>query len=208
MKTLFDSTRIGKITLKNRFIRSATWESMADQTGRPTRQLMDLYEELALGGVGMIITGATTIIPDPTCLPGMLSIADDTHIPAYQEMTSKIHQHGVPVVMQITYVGKGGTWTTPADLTENELQDLANSYADAAERAQKAGFDGIQIHAGHGYFLSQFQNARKNKRTDRYGGEVSNRARFILEMYDAVRSRVGNDFGVFIKINCFFFKYI
>ncbi|WP_319580171.1 NADH:flavin oxidoreductase [uncultured Methanospirillum sp.] len=202
MRTLFDTTRIGSITLKNRFIRSATWESMADQTGRPTRQLVDLYEGLALGGVGMIITGATIIVPDPTGLPEMLSIADDRYIPTYQEMISKIHRHGVPVVMQITYVGRGGTWTTPTDLSEIELRDLARTYANAAERAQKAGFDGIQIHAGHGYFLSQFQNSGKNKRIDRYGGEVSNRARFILEMYDLVRSRVGNDFGVFIKINC------
>ena len=85
----------------------------------------------------MIITGATTIVPDPTGLPGMMSIADDTYIPAYQEMTSKIHRHGVPVIMQITYVGRGGTWTTPVDLSEIELRDLTIFYADAAERAQK-----------------------------------------------------------------------
>ncbi|HWQ64975.1 MAG TPA: NADH:flavin oxidoreductase [Methanospirillum sp.] len=202
MRTLFDTTKIGSLTLKTRFIRSATWEAMADQSGHPTERLIKVYDELARGGVGLIITGATTIVPDPTGLPGMMSIADDSFIPDYQGLTSIVHQYDVPVIMQITFVGRGGDWQTPGGSTLHELYSISRAYGEAAIRAKKSGFDGIQIHAGHGYFLSQFLSSKKNTRTDMYGGSVANRGRFILEIYDEVRSRVGMDFGIFIKINC------
>ncbi|MDD1728350.1 MAG: NADH:flavin oxidoreductase [Methanospirillum sp.] len=202
MRTLFDTTKIGNITLKNRFVRSATWEAMADKSGHPTERLTRVYEDLAKGEIGLIITGATTIVPDPTGLPGMMSISDDSYIPGYLNMTSGIHQHGVPVIMQITFVGRGGNWQTPGGSTLHELYAISRVYSEAAVRAKMSGFEGIQIHAGHGYFLSQFLSSKKNTRTDMYGGSVANRARYILEIYDEIRSRVGNDFGIFVKINC------
>lgn len=202
MRTLFDEIIIGPLTLKNRFVRSATWEAMADESGHPTERLIKVYDELAMGGVGMIITGATTIVPDPPGLVGMMSIADDSYIPVYQNLTSVIHQHDTPVVMQITFVGRDGNWQTPGGSTLHELYAIARAYGEAALRAKKSGFDGIQIHAGHGYFLSQFLSSKKNKRTDMYGGSVTNRGRFILEIFDEIRSKVGTDFGILVKINC------
>lgn len=202
MRTLFDTVKLGPLTLKNRFVRSATWEAMADESGLPTERLIKVYDELAQGGIGLIITGATTIVPDPTGLAGMMSIADDSYIPGYQNLTSGIHQYDTPLVMQITYVGRGGVWQTPGGSTLHELYAISRAYGEAAIRAKKAGFDGIQIHAGHGYFLSQFLSSKKNTRTDMYGGSVANRGRFILEIYDEIRSRVGTDFGIFVKINC------
>jgi 2,4-dienoyl-CoA reductase-like NADH-dependent reductase (Old Yellow Enzyme family) len=202
MKTLFDTTTIGKITLKNRLVRSATWEGMADTSGHPSTSLFQVYEELARGGIGLIITGATTILPDATGLPGMMNIGDDSFIAEYQGLTSMIHQYDVPVVMQITYVGVNGTWPAAGDPTCHELFSIIRAFGDAAVRAKESGFDGVQFHVGHGYFISQFLNQQKNTRTDNYGGSVENRARFILEIYDEIRSRVGDDFGIFIKINC------
>ena len=202
MKTLFDTTTIGRMTLKNRLIRSATWEGMADSSGHPVERLLQVYEELASGGIGLIITGATTIVPHATGLPGMMNIADDSSIGAYQQLTSIIHRYEVPVIMQLAYVGVNGAWPETKDPTRNELFSIVRAFGEAAIRAKKSGFDGVQFHAGHGHFLSQFLNTQKNTRTDEYGGQVENRARYILEIYDEIRSRVGDDFGILIKINC------
>jgi len=202
MKSLFDTTTIGKISLKNRLLRSATWEGMADSSGHPTPRLLQVYEDLAKGGIGLIITGATTILPHATGLPGMMNMSDDSAITGYQKLTSIIHQYDVPVVMQLTYVGVNGAWPAAGDPTHYELSSIIRAFGDAAVRVKESGFDGVQFHAGHGYFTSQFLNKQKNTRTDEYGGSVENRARFILELYDEIRSRVGDNFAVFIKINC------
>ncbi len=202
MKTLFDETRIGPVTLRNRFIRSATWEAMADSAGHPTERLVEVYRNLARGGVGLIITSATLIIPDATGPPGMLAIHDDSFIPEYRDLTSMIHRNGCPVVMQLVFPGRNGGMWSPAVPSHEEIHAIVRSFGESAVRAKDAGFDGVQIHAGHGYFLSQFLNAKKNTRTDNYAGSAGNRARFILEIFDEIRARAGKDFGVLIKINC------
>ena len=202
MKTLFDTTSIGSFSLKNRFIRSATWEGMADSSGHLTNRLVNVYDELSRGGIGLIITSATVITPEATTIPGILGIYDNSFIPEYQSLTRLCHQNSVPVVMQLTHVGDHGAMWTPQDPSHEQIKRLVKSFGDAAYRAQQSGFDGVQLHAGHGYFISQFLHPRKNTRTDEYGGSVENRTRLILEISSEIRSRVGNDFGIFIKINC------
>jgi 2,4-dienoyl-CoA reductase-like NADH-dependent reductase (Old Yellow Enzyme family) len=202
MKTLFDRTRIGPLTLQNRFIRSATWEGMADGSGHLTDRLVEVYRNLARGGVGLIITSATLMTGDATGLPGMLAISDDSFIPEYRDLTAMIHGEGCPVVMQFSFTGRNGEMWSPDVPSQEEIHRIVQTYGECAVRAQKAGFDGVQVHAGHGFFLSQFLDKTKNTRTDDYAGTPENRARIILEVYDEIRSRVGKDFAILIKINC------
>ncbi|MDD1694492.1 MAG: NADH:flavin oxidoreductase [Methanoregula sp.] len=206
MKTLFDETSIGTMRLRNRLVRSATWEAMADETGRPTPRLIGLYRELAAGGVGFVITSATLIAPGATGLPGMLAINEDSSIAAFRSLSAAVHNNGSPVVMQLTHVGTNGTWLTPGSTSQEDLHHIVRLFGDAASRAQQAGFDGVQVHSGHGYFISQFLNAKKNTRTDEYGGTAGNRARFLAEIASEIRARTGKDFPILVKINCSDFK--
>jgi 2,4-dienoyl-CoA reductase-like NADH-dependent reductase (Old Yellow Enzyme family) len=202
MKTLFDETSIGTLNLKNRLVRSATWEAMADGTGRPTPRLLRVYYDLAYGGTGLIITSATTIAGDATRPPGMLAIPDDSSIPAFQELARTVHEAGVPIVMQLVHPGRDSVMWTPEDATKEDIHSIVMEFGNAAHRAQRAGFDGVEIHAAHGYFLSQFMNAGKNNRTDEYGGTVENRIRFLLEIAGEIRKRTGGAFPILVKINC------
>jgi 2,4-dienoyl-CoA reductase-like NADH-dependent reductase (Old Yellow Enzyme family) len=202
MNTLFDETRIGPLQLRNRLVRSATWEAMADETGRPTPRLTRVYRDLAQGGVGLIITSATTFAPDATHPPGMMAIRDESYIPAYRELVKTVHDAGVPIIMQLVHPGRNGDMWTPADATRDDIHAMAGGFGDAALLAQQAGFDGVQIHAAHGYFLSQFLNAKKNTRTDEYGGPVENRIRFLQEIAAAIRQNTGKSFPILVKINC------
>jgi len=174
---------------------------MADETGRLTPRLLEVYRELAEGGVGLIITSATVITKDTARLPGMLCIPDDSYIPAYLELTRMVHNAGCPIIMQLDDGRTGEMWT-PATPTFEEIRSIIRQFGDAASRARQAGFDGVQIHAAHGFFLRQFMNAKKNARTDQYGGEVAGRKRFLLEIYDEIRARTGADFSILVKINC------
>lgn len=202
MKSLFDETRIGHLRLRNRLIRSATWEAMADETGRPTPRLVRVYDELARGGAGLILTSATTFTPDATHLPGMLAIPDDTYIPAYQNFVRTIHEGGAPVIMQLAHPGTDGVMWACGDATREDIRSTIQEFGEAAVRAQRAGFDGVQIHAAHGYFLSQFLNAKKNVRNDEYGGPMENRTRFLVEIAREIRKRTGADYPILVKINC------
>ena len=201
MRTLFDATRIGTLELKNRLVRSATWEGMADENGWPTPRLIEVYKELAVGGIGLIISSAAIIEKNATILDGMLSIATDASRSAYQELVGAAHGAGCPIVMQLGFVGRQGERWTPERPSHDDLKSIAMAFGYAAERARRAGFDGVQIHSGHGYFLSQFLSS-KNTRTDHYGGSVENRTRFLSEIYGAIRSTTGDSFNILVKINC------
>lgn len=220
METLFDKTRLNKVELRNRFIRSATWENMADRKGRLTESLWQTYQELARGGVGLIITGFVFVMQNEQPNFGMLGIYNDSFIPEYEALTNMVHSFGSAIIPQIVYggsqtsfnVGSREIWgpsaveeinsaVTPKAMTKNDIRSLIKAFGDAAERAQKAGFDGVEIHAAHGYLLSQFLTPYYNRRTDEYGGLIHNRARIIYEVYEEIRRRVGGDYLVMIKIN-------
>jgi 2,4-dienoyl-CoA reductase-like NADH-dependent reductase (Old Yellow Enzyme family) len=220
MRTLFDETTIRSMTLKNRFVRSATWENMADASGRMTEPLFRTYEELARGGVGMIITGYAFPLREEQPSPGMMGIYDDSFVENYRPLTAMVHGHDSRIVLQIAY---GGSQTgyqpeerviwgpsavadlafkvVPQQMSEDNIQNLIRAYGAAAVRARSAGFDGVQIHAAHGYLLSQFLCPYYNRRTDRYGGSRENRARIVLEIHEEVRRKVGDDYPVMIKVN-------
>lgn len=220
MKSLFDKTSFENLTLKNRFVRSATWENMADKKGHLTERLFKVYEDLAKAEVGTIITGFAFVTEDEQPNAGMMGIYDDSFIEEYKKLTDKVHEFGTQIIMQIVYGGSQTTFNlgertilgpsavshvscgvTPKEATQDEIKDLIKHFAAAAHRAQQAGFDGVQLHAAHGYLYSQFLNPYYNKRRDQYGGSIENRARIIFETLEAIQDKVGKDYPVTIKIN-------
>ncbi len=219
MKSMFDQTTFSGINLKNRVIRSATYDKLADEHGHMTKELFGVYEKLAQGGVGTIITGGAAVTAH--LLPHQMGIYEDTFIDEYKNLTKIVHNCHANIILQIVDLGSqtrvntnqlviGGPSsiedlaykTTPKEMTKKEILLVQDAFAAAALRAKKAGFDGVQLLAAHGYLLSKFLTPYYNRRTDEYGGTIENRARIILETYKAMREKVGPEYPILIKINC------
>ncbi len=216
---LFQSARIGSLTLPNRFIRSATWEGLAEPDGACTDNLVRLMGELAEGGVGLIITSHAFVRPEGYAVRGQLGVDRDDCVAGLARMAEAVHGKGGRIVLQLAHGGLlAGTQLTgqPAlapsleggpektrrrEMTEADIGDTIRAYGEAALRAKEAGFDGVQIHAAHGYLLNQFLSPFFNRRTDRFGGGIENRARIIVEILASVRSAVGGECPVLVKIN-------
>ncbi|MEW6714623.1 MAG: NADH:flavin oxidoreductase [Nitrospirota bacterium] len=219
MRDLFEETSLNNMTLKNRFVRSATWEGMAGDDGSCTPKLTDLMVQLVKGGVGLIITGHTYILPVGQAGPRQLGIHKDELVAGLREMTDAVHKEDGRIVLQLAHAGcqadAGLSGMEPVgpsvfqvdgkpvcrEMTIEEIAETVKAFSDAAGRAKKAGFDSVQIHAAHGYLLSQFLSPFFNKRRDAYGHSLENRARLLIDSYRAIRSAVGNDYPVLIKMN-------
>jgi 2,4-dienoyl-CoA reductase-like NADH-dependent reductase (Old Yellow Enzyme family) len=216
--TVFTPVALGSLSLPNRFVRSATAERMATPEGRPTPALTALYRQLVAGGVGLIITGHMFIDSGGKCHPEMTGIHEDDLIPDLTALVRGVHEVGGKVAVQINHGGMQCSRETvvqtvaPADiaadflqqparaLTEDEIGAIIRAFAEAARRARLAGFDAVQLHGAHGYLISQFLSPFVNRRTDAWGGSLDNRLRFLREVCRAVRSEVGEDYPVFIKL--------
>ncbi len=202
MDALFEKTDINGMVLPNRFVRSATWAGMATDEGKCTPPLIDLFKELAAGEVGLIITGHAYVRKDGQHAPRQLGIHQDSLIPGLKDLTQAVHAHESKIIVQLGY---GGAYLSKArvrHMSHQDFQKLADAYGRAAVRARQSGFDGVQIFAAHGFFLSQMLCPRYNDRTDDYGGEITNRARALLEVLTAIRKAVGRDYPVLAKLNC------
>jgi 2,4-dienoyl-CoA reductase-like NADH-dependent reductase (Old Yellow Enzyme family) len=219
MKSLFDNVPLGRIKLPNRLVRSATWEGMCREDGAPTPQLAAMYRSLARGGVGLITTGYAFVRPDGKQLPGKMGLHTDDLIPAMGTLTKTVHGEGGRIFCQLVHAG-GQTSSKvietsplapsaisspsypeiPREMSQTDIADLVESFAQAARRAKKSGFDGVQIHGAHGYLVNQFLSPLTNKRDDEYGGSLENRMRFLEEVLLAIRGQVGPSFPVTIKL--------
>jgi len=205
---LFEPSNIKGMRVKNRFVRSATVEGMATVDGGPTKRLEELYFNLADGEVGLIITSATFIEGDAyrkrayvehQVYPLMMD--DDRNIEHWKELIDGVHKRGSKIAMQIVHTGRqeppnlrgeapiapsaipiSNTGVVPRELTIEEMKEMIERFAQACRRAMEAGFDGVQLHGGHGYLISGFISPYSNVRTDEYGGSTENRARFLLEI--------------------------
>ena len=202
MAQLYEQSEINGMVLANRFVRSATWEGMATDNGASTSKLVDLMARLAGGGVGLIITGHTYVRPDGQHSPWQLGVHNDEMIPGLKAMTQVVHENGAKIVLQLGFGGAYLSKSRVAKMTVREFQELATVYGIAAKRAKTAGFDGVQIFAAHGFFLSQLLCPRYNDRTDIYGGSIRNRARALLEVLQSVRNHTGDDYPILVKLNC------
>ncbi len=217
MPTLFEEVALSGMTLRNRFVRSATFEGMAEDSGAAKDEVVGLTEELAKGEVGLIITSHAYVEPRGRARASQLGIQNDSLIPGLARLAGAAHAHGAKTIVQLAHAGctandPVGDWVGPSaltlpdgrscrELTEAEIGGIIEDFRRGARRAMEAGFDGVQIHSAHAYLLSQFLSPHFNRRTDRYGGGLVNRARIHLEVLQAIRSQVGDEVPVLIKIN-------
>ncbi len=219
MAKLFEPTVINGMALKNRFVRSATWEGMATEEGECTPELSRLMVQLAEGEVGLIISGHSYVSREGQAGLRQLAVHEDRLIPGLSAMVKEVHRAGGTIVMQLAHAGCHASTSLsnlPAlgpsafeqegriscrEADGEEISQIVRAFELAATRAQEAGFDGVQLHAAHGYLLSQFLSPHYNRRRDQYGGSLENRARIVLEVYRGVRRAVGEAYPVMIKLN-------
>jgi 2,4-dienoyl-CoA reductase-like NADH-dependent reductase (Old Yellow Enzyme family)/thioredoxin reductase len=225
LKRLFNPGRIGTVDIRNRIVMNALGTLLEGKDGSVTERLITYYEARAKGGAGLIVSCHTRVVPHPR-REGWMGIAiwDDKFIPGWRELTNKVHRHGAKFFIQLGHDGRQGlslgkdgkqeriapspisspyTREIPRELSLEEVGELIEKFAGAAVRAREAGSDGICLHAAHGYLLSQFISPAANKRTDQYGGSFENRLRFQIEVIQAIRSKVGRDYPVIVRINSF-----
>jgi len=218
MTMLFTPGKIGSLTLPNRLVRSATAEGMADADGRPQLRLQALYQELARGGVGLIVTGHMYVHPSGKVHPGMTGIYSDDLIHDLAALADAVHREGGRIAVQIRH----GGWrcsrevvpetiapsavdapflkSLAREMTPDEISLVIGAFGQAARRAQEAGFDGVQISAAHGFLISEFLSPFANRRTDEWGGDRERRMHFLRAVCAVVREQVGPDYPVFAKL--------
>ena len=250
---VFNPARIGHLEIKNRLVRSATYENAATSKGEVSDFLVDLYRTLSKGGVGLIITGAAGVY-SKALAPHLLMRADnDSFIPSLKKIPQAVREAAPDcrVMLQLNHPGRqvihrentakllpllppamvayiqkhpevmappaeaiheveptapsavyDATFDrTPRALTQDEIEEIIEAFAEGARRAQEAGFDGVQLHAAHGWLLSSFLSPRTNQREDQYGGSTENRTRIVKDIYQRARKKVGERFPILIKFN-------
>jgi len=204
---------IRQMTIKNRFLRSATMENMADADGLVTDDLLKLYYDLALGGSGFIITGACAIEQKARVWDHQTAIWSDEHIEGMSKIARIIHlygdgckcgvqlHHGGMAGYGYSYGAEGSNYSLK-DATETEIEDVIKAFGQAAVRVKRAGFDAVAVHGAHGYLISQFLSPTTNTRTDSWGGSLENRTRFAVEVCNSIRENVDDDMSLLWKMNC------
>jgi 2,4-dienoyl-CoA reductase-like NADH-dependent reductase (Old Yellow Enzyme family) len=218
MRTLFDRSQIGQLSLQNRFIRAAVTDTTFD--GYINDAMVKKYTALAEGGVGAIITGMSLVDGEESLLP-IVSLCSDSFVSGHRKLTESVHKYDTRIIAQLAYIGSyasvggnGGlvalapssvanivTGTPAREMRIGEIKLIQKKFADAAVRAREAGYDGVEIHAAHGLLLSQFLTPYYNQRTDEYGGGIENRVRMLFEVYSSIRKATGYDFPIWVKLN-------
>ena len=202
---------IRNMTVKNRILRSATMENMADDRGFVTDDLVNLYSNLASGGTGLIVTGAAAIEQKARVWSHQTAVWDDRHINGLAQIAEVIQHHGSKCAIQLHHGGMSGfgysygSRDSPYsinDAPESDIKNTIDAFGSAARRVQNAGFDAVAVHAAHGYLISQFLSPLTNNRTDKWGGNPANRMRFALGACRSIRTKVGPDFPLLWKMNC------
>jgi len=250
---VFTPSHIGQLEIKNRLVRSATYENAATSKGEVSDFLVDLYRTLAKGGVGLIITSAAGVYSKAPGLDLGIRADNDDLIPSLRKIPQAVHEAAPDcrVILQLVHLGRqvihqedrpklmpvlppalmayiqkhpeviappsepprvveptapsavyDATFDrTPRALTPDEIDEIIEAFAESARRAQEVGFDGVQLHAAHGWLLSSFLSPRTNQREDQYGGSTENRTRIVKDIYQRARRKVGDRFSILIKIN-------
>jgi NADPH2 dehydrogenase len=220
MAYILKPLKVRSMNLANRLVMPPMATAKAEPDGKVSQALLDYYEEKSRGGyISLIIIEHSYITPEGKASNNQLSVSDDAVIPGLRKLSDVIHRSGSKTAMQINHAGsaalKDVTGTTPLapsaimnprrgdmprEITRKEIGDVVNAFKDASRRVKEAGFDAVEIHSAHGYLLNQFLSPLTNKRTDEYGGDVSNRIRIHLEVIQAVRTAVGPAFPIQVRL--------
>ena len=208
------------MTLANRLVMPPMATAKAELDGQVSQALLDYYEEKSRGGyISLIIIEHSYISPEGKASNNQLSVSHDAMVPGLRKLAAVIHRNNSKAAMQINHAGSAAikevTGTTPLapsatanprrgdpprEMSRKEIGDIVIAFKDAARRVKEAGFDAVEIHSAHGYLLNQFLSPLTNKRTDEYGGNIANRIRIHLQVIEAVRSAVGPDFPVQVRL--------
>jgi 2,4-dienoyl-CoA reductase-like NADH-dependent reductase (Old Yellow Enzyme family) len=218
MPDIFDGLTINKLRLDNRFVRSATMDSMA-LDGIVSEAELRLYSDLGRGGIGLIVSHGLYPTGEGKCSPGQLSAHADSAMSSLTRLVSAVHEQGGKIAAQILHGGwmcsQQVTGMAPVgpsavihprsgarvrEMSSGEIWQLVQDYAECARRIVAAGFDGLQLHGAHSWLLSAFPSPATNKRQDEWGGSPEGRARLVREIYRAIRQVVGPDYAVMIKL--------
>jgi 2,4-dienoyl-CoA reductase-like NADH-dependent reductase (Old Yellow Enzyme family) len=220
---LFEPQRIGRIEIKNRFVRSATYYALSDENGFVSDASVDLMRTLASNDVGLIITGYAFVARSGQVFADMNGIDSDEQIAGYRRMAETVHELDGRIVMQVAHGGVASMTAArrgerllavsvldglpergvrPREMTNEDIETVIDAFGQSARRVEEAGFDGVQIHGAHGYLVTQFLSPFINHREDRWGGSLENRMRFVIEVARAMRREVDADFPVMIKLGC------
>ncbi|WP_343580008.1 NADH:flavin oxidoreductase/NADH oxidase family protein [Acinetobacter sp.] len=223
MSQIADSIQIRNTTFKNRIIKGAMSEALANDAGQPNDVLIGLYEAWAKGGLGCAITGNVMVNIGAKNEPGVVAIESERDLEKLKQWAAVGKKHGMVQLIQLSHPGRqcpkglnketvapsavpfspvlATMFGTPRELTHAEILDIIQRFATAAAVCEKAGFEGVQFHGAHGYLISQFLSPLTNKRTDQWGGSIENRMRFLLEIYKAVRAVTSENFIISVKLN-------
>lgn len=221
---LFSPARIGKLEIRNRICFAATSSELADKDGYVGEEIAEYYAERARGGTGLVIVEATYIEQEGKRLHHNAMLHDDRYIPGMRRIVEAVHAGGARIALQLNHGGREsipevsgsaplapspvasqftgiGDAVVPRELTVEEIARIVHRFADAAERACKAGYDAVELHGAHGYLIGTFLSPDSNLRSDAYGADVRGRARFYIELVRAIKERLGEDFPVICRIN-------
>lgn len=213
---MYESWKIDNLPVKNRMTASAMFE-FAAENGKIDERVLERYDELARGGSGLIITGMEGISPAACIGPAMIQTGYDGYEDDMRKIADIVHGHGAKLFVQLNHAGYKTNWKNGGDkfgvcekkvsddctyrqASKDDIRKVIDAFAQSAARCKAAGCDGVEIHYAHGFLLNTFLSPYFNHRTDEYGGNRENRARLPLEVYDAIRGKVGNDFIVAAKI--------
>jgi 2,4-dienoyl-CoA reductase-like NADH-dependent reductase (Old Yellow Enzyme family) len=214
---LFTAKQIGQVQIRNRFVRAATSETMATNEGQVTDDLIQLHVNLAKGGVGLAILGHAFVHPSGKVSERQTGLHNDDFVRDLKRLTSAVHESGGKIFAQLNYAGSqtdadGVEPVAPSEshnpvfektaraLKPDEIERIVGYFGQAARRVREASFDGVHLHGGNGYLISEFSSPNTNKREDEWGGDAERRSRFVFEVYRAVRKEVGSDFPITLKM--------
>ena len=212
-----EPARIGRLTLRNRLVRASTSETMAAPDGAGTPELADLYGTLAAGGAGLILTGHIYVEPRGQASANQPGLYEDRLVESMVQITDAVHAADGRIFAEIGHAGSQTMLPAvgpiapsptanemyglqPREATPDDIEDVIDAFGHAARRAKQAGFDGVHIHGGNGYLISEFSSPVTNLRSDEWGGDAERRGRFVLAVYDAVRGAVGDGYCVTARI--------
>lgn len=221
LHSLFEKGKIGSCEIKNRLVVTAMVTNYCDSDGKANERFIAYHEEKAKGGWGLIVTEDYAISKNCMGYANIGGLYNDDQIASHKELTDRIHKYGTKIFCQIYHAGRqcssrvnGGVqpvapsaipcpWCRelPRELTRAEIKQIVKDFGTCAGRVKAAGFDGIELHAGHGYLLAEFMSTYANKRADEYGGCLDNRLRIIKEVIDEMRRYVGDDFPITIRFS-------
>ena len=190
LMAITESAYLGNIQIRNRLVRSATWEGLCDCDGRIPAELYGIYNELADGGVGLIVTGLIDVCPYDIGIEGNMRLISDGLIPEYRVLTDSIHRRGAKIFAQLNinrYTRQSGEKVSVNEMTEGDIALAAGYFLDGARRAYRAGFDGIQLHLAYSWLLNRFLDPNQNHRADLYGASTENRCRIVLDIISEIR---------------------